>query len=148
MYAIRSYYVLLWVSVAYLDRGAQFKQEAKFLRSYMNQIVYPDEKGAATTKALTDALRVQINDLHEAIAKAGVETGKVKAELAKRTDELNDALDKIEKRTNVAVNRLGDEIRNMSEMSDAISFKSNQASEILRNNAQEAEDYVQHALVV
>ena len=32
---------VIWVVIAYIDRGSSFKNEAKLLRAYMNQLVYP-----------------------------------------------------------------------------------------------------------
>ena len=57
---------IIWVVMAYIDRGTSFKNEARFLRAYMNQLVYPEDGGAQTAKAMADAIRSQVVELQEA----------------------------------------------------------------------------------
>ena len=42
---------IIWIVVAYIDRGTSFKNEARFLRAYMNQLVYPEDGGAHRQKS-------------------------------------------------------------------------------------------------
>ncbi len=44
---------IIWVVMAYIDRGTSFKNEARFLRAYMNQLVYPEDGGGSTAKPAT-----------------------------------------------------------------------------------------------
>ena len=69
---------ILWVVVAYIDRGTSFKNEAKLLRAYMNQLVYPEEGGAQTAKAIADGIRSQVIDLQEATKLATAQTDEIK----------------------------------------------------------------------
>ena len=48
---------IIWVVMAYIDRGSSFKREAKFLRAYMNQLVYPEAGSATTANAMAAAAR-------------------------------------------------------------------------------------------
>ena len=72
---------IIWVVMAYIDRGTNFKNEAKFLRAYLNQLVYPEDGGAETAKAMTDALRAQTLELQQATKEATIQTAKIKEEL-------------------------------------------------------------------
>ena len=72
---------LIWVGMAYVDRSAAFKKEAKFLRAYMNQLVYPEEGGAATAKAMSEAIRSQVSELQEVTKLAMSQTSMIKKEL-------------------------------------------------------------------
>ena len=56
---------IIWVVMAYIDRGSSFKQEAKFLRAYMNQLVYPEDGAPQTAKAMADAIRSQVVELQQ-----------------------------------------------------------------------------------
>ena len=53
---------IIWVVMAYIDRGTSFKNEAKFLRAYMNQLVYPEEGGAQTAKAMAKAEKKAVKE--------------------------------------------------------------------------------------
>ena len=72
---------IIWVVMAYIDRGTNFKNEARFLRAYLNQLVYPEDGGADTAKAMTDALRAQTLELQQATKEATIQTAKIKEEL-------------------------------------------------------------------
>ena len=74
---------VIWIVLAYIDRGASFKQEAKLLYSYMNQLMYPEDGAAQTSKAMADAIRAQVIELQQATKQATVETAKIKNELKK-----------------------------------------------------------------
>ena len=73
---------IIWVVMAYIDRGNSFKNEARFLRAYMNQLVYPEDGGANTAKAMADAIRSQVVELHEVTKHATEQTEKIKKELS------------------------------------------------------------------
>ena len=75
---------IIWVVMAYIDRGSSFKREAKFLRAYMNQLVYPEEGSATTAKAMADAIRSQVIELQEVTKLATAQTEKIKQELGGR----------------------------------------------------------------
>ena len=72
---------IIWVVMAYIDRGTNFKNEARFLRAYLNQLVYPEDGGAETAKAMTDALRAQTLELQQATKEATIQTARIKEEL-------------------------------------------------------------------
>ena len=78
---------IIWVVMAYIDRGSSFKREAKFLRAYMNQLVYPEEGSATTAKAMADAIRSQVVELQEVTKLATAQTEKIKQELGGRVDD-------------------------------------------------------------
>lgn len=78
---------VIWVVIAYIDRGSGFKREAKFLRAYMNQLVFPEEGSAKTAKAMADAIRSQIIELQEVTKVATKQTDIIKNELSGRVDD-------------------------------------------------------------
>lgn len=79
--------VVIWVAIAYIDRGTSFNKEAKFLRAYMNQLVYPEEGGAKTAKAMADAIRSQTVELQEVTKIATQQTEVIKNELSARVED-------------------------------------------------------------
>lgn len=80
---------IIWVVMAYIDRGSSFKNEAKFLRAYMNQLVYPEDGGAQTAKAMADAIRSQVIELHQATKHATEQTDAIKKELGNRVEDFS-----------------------------------------------------------
>ncbi|MDR1694273.1 MAG: hypothetical protein LBR70_03670 [Lactobacillaceae bacterium] len=78
---------VIWIVVAYIDRGTGFKKEAKFLRAYMNQLVFPEEGSAQTAKAMADAIRSQIVELQQVTKVATKQTDIIKNELSARVDD-------------------------------------------------------------
>ncbi|MFI3241937.1 MAG: hypothetical protein R3Y43_05160 [Alphaproteobacteria bacterium] len=79
----------IWVVMAYIDRGTNFKNEAKFLRAYLNQLVYPEEGGAQTTKAMADAIRSQVIELQEVTKEANAQSLNIKKGLEVKIDEFS-----------------------------------------------------------
>lgn len=78
---------IIWVVMAYIDRGTSFKQEAKFLRAYMNQLVYPEQGAPQTAKAMADAIRSQVVELQQVTKLATEQTAKIKDEIGSNINE-------------------------------------------------------------
>lgn len=78
---------IIWVVMAYIDRGTSFKHEAKFLRAYMNQLVYPEEGAPQTAKAMADAIRSQVVELQQVSKLAHEQTSKIKDSIKGNIDE-------------------------------------------------------------
>ena len=70
--------IIIWVVMAYIDRGTSFNREAKFLRAYMNQLVYPEDNAPQTAKAMADAIRSQVVELQEVSRLAHEQTSQIK----------------------------------------------------------------------
>ncbi len=78
---------IIWVVMAYIDRGTSFKKEAKFLRAYMNQLVYPEDGAPQTAKAMADAIRSQVVELQQVSKLAHEQTSKIKDSIRGNIDE-------------------------------------------------------------
>lgn len=78
---------IIWVVMAYIDRGTNFKNEARFLRAYLNQLVYPEDGGAGTAKAMAEALRAQTVELQQATKEATLQTARIKEELGAHVND-------------------------------------------------------------
>ena len=104
---------VIWMVIAYIDRGSGFKTEAKLLRTYMNQLVYPEDGAATTAKAMADAIREQVSELQEVTRLATEKTNEIKSELSAKVDDfaklmqvLNDYSNKTINELNLGVNAL------------------------------------------
>lgn len=78
---------IIWVVMAYIDRGSSFKHEAKFLRAYMNQLVYPEDGAPQTAKAMADAIRSQVVELQQVSKLAHEQTSKIKDAIKENVDD-------------------------------------------------------------
>lgn len=88
--------VVFWVAMAYIDRGTSFKKEAKFLRAYMNQLVYPEEGAPQTAKAMADAIRSQVVELQQVSKLAHEQTSKIKDSIKENVNEFAKLVSKLD----------------------------------------------------
>ncbi|MBQ9235020.1 MAG: hypothetical protein IJ184_00955 [Alphaproteobacteria bacterium] len=88
--------VVIWVAMAYIDRGTSFKKEAKFLRAYMNQLVYPEEEAPKTAKAFADAIRSQVVELREVSKLAHEQTHAIKDAIKENVDDFAKLVSKLD----------------------------------------------------
>lgn len=116
---------VIWVVMAYIDRGASFKEEAKLLHTYMNQLVYPEDGAAQTTKAMTDAIRAQVIELQQATKKATEETAKIKSGLNQHVTDFTKLVNILEGYSTKTMADLNEGIKIMSQGLDYINEKVN-----------------------
>ena len=57
---------IMWMIMAYIDRGNSFKKETRLLRESLNQVIFPDSNGNEATKMIADAIKAQVSDLKDA----------------------------------------------------------------------------------
>ena len=97
---------VIWMVIAYIDRGSGFKAEAKLLRAYMNQLVYPEEGAASTAKAMADAIREQVAELQSVTMLATEKTNEIKFELSSRVDDFAKLVQVLNEYSNKTINEL------------------------------------------
>lgn len=88
--------VVFWIAMAYIDRGTSFKKEAKFLRAYMNQLVYPEDEAPQTAKAFADAIRSQVVELREVSRMAHEQTSQIKDAIKENVDDFAKLVSKLD----------------------------------------------------
>ena len=88
--------VIFWVAMAYIDRGTSFKKEAKFLRAYMNQLVYPEDGAPQTAKAMADAIRSQVVELQQVSKLAHEQTSQIKDAIKENVDDFAKLVSKLD----------------------------------------------------
>ena len=97
---------VIWVVIAYIDRGSSFKNEAKLLRAYMNQLVYPEDGAASTAKAMADAIREQVAELREVTKLATEKTAEIKSELSSKVEEFSKLVKILDEYSDKTINQL------------------------------------------
>lgn len=124
---------IIWVVMAYIDRGASFKKEAKLLRAYMNQLVYPEDGGAQTAKALADAIRSQVVELQEVTKQATVQTEKIKTELGNRVDDFAKLVGVLDNYSSKTITELTEGVKTLVSSFDYVVEKAAVSTEMLQS---------------
>ena len=124
---------ILWVVVAYIDRGTSFKTEARLLRSYMNQLVYPEEGAAQTAKAMADGIRSQVVELQNATKMATEQSQKIKDELNARVEDFAGIIATLDKYSSQTVGQLSDTLKQLTTSFEMMNEKALSHSGNLKN---------------
>ena len=133
---------IIWVVMAYIDRGTSFKQEAKFLRAYMNQLVYPEDGAPQTAKAMADAIRSQVVELQQVSKAATQQTALIKDEMKANIAELSKLIATLDAYSSKTIVELSDSVKFISQNFDNITGKTQSSiavfSEMNKNLSGEA----------
>ena len=124
---------IIWVVMAYIDRGTSFKNEAKFLRAYMNQLVYPEEGGAQTAKAMADAIRSQVGELQAVTKHAMQQTEIIKKELGDRVADFSKLVSTLDNYSSHTIVELTDGVKTLVENFDYITARAQTSSDTFKN---------------
>ena len=122
---------IIWVVMAYIDRGASFKQEAKFLRAYMNQLVYPEDGAPQTAKAMADAIRSQVVELQQVSKLAHEQTSQIKDAIKDNVDDFSKLVSKLDTYSSKTIVELSDGVRFLMANFENILNKARESSQNL-----------------
>ncbi len=123
---------IIWVVMAYIDRGTSFKNEAKFLRAYMNQLVYPEEGGAQTAKAMADAIRSQVVELQEVTKHAMQQTDIIKQELSARVNDFAKLVASLDNYSSHTIVELTEGVKTLVQNFDYVANKAQSSSDAFK----------------
>ncbi|MBP5398951.1 MAG: methyl-accepting chemotaxis protein [Alphaproteobacteria bacterium] len=119
---------IMWLVISFIDREQNFKQEAKFLRSYMQQLVYPESGSAETAKALGSAIQQQVRELQETAKLATQKTEMIKSELGAKLDEFANILQVLDNYSSKNIAELSSAVKSLMLSFDQVSSKAYQAT--------------------
>ena len=114
---------IIWVVMAYIDRGTNFKNEARFLRAYLNQLVYPEEGESATAKAMSEAIRSQVAELQEVTKLAMSQTANIKKELDSRVDDFASLVRVLDNYSTKSIVELTNGVKTLTKSFDGVTDK-------------------------
>ena len=141
---------IIWLVMAFIDRESSFKQEAKFLRAYMNQLVYPEEGSAETAKAMADAIRSQVVELQEVTKQAMKQTATIKKELGGRVDDFANLVKVLDNYSTKSVVELTNGVKILTSSFDGVTDKAFQTTKELNqcmNEFSQVADHLQNDIV-
>ncbi len=122
---------IIWVVMAYIDRGTSFKQEAKFLRAYMNQLVYPEQGAPQTAKAMADAIRSQVVELQQVTKLATDQTAVIKDEIRSNIKEFSKLVSTLDAYSSKTIVELSEGVKFLVKNFETISSKAEISAQMI-----------------
>ena len=81
---------LLWMVIAFWERGQGLKRDTETLRWHMRRLIYPSDKAESRVREITETLRWQSRDLTRASEEALKRGEKVSSLVRERALELSE----------------------------------------------------------
>ena len=104
---------IVWVVMAYIDRGSSFRNETQMLRDSLNQIIFPDSNGNAATKMIADAIKAQVSDLKETTRDVCAHADVIKRDLSDRITEMKSLAGELDTYSSQTMQELNSEIKKL-----------------------------------
>lgn len=127
--------LIVWLVCAYFDRSEQLAYEAKTLRAYLNELVYPTEEGAIYTKTLTDALRTQIREFRTVFKEVNDQTQAVRDDLKHWIQDLSTIINHVDTQTIDSVKEIATHIQTLADATEVANKQAQQASHLFSEQA-------------
>ncbi|MBQ9271831.1 MAG: hypothetical protein IJ218_06175 [Alphaproteobacteria bacterium] len=125
---------IMWVIMAYIDRGSSFKNETRMLRDSLNQVIFPDSNGTEATKMIANAIKEQVAELKETTRDVCAQSDVIKRDLTERVADLRTLSDELDKYSSQTMQALGAEIQKLIENFAFVADKASAATADFRVN--------------
>ncbi len=125
---------IMWVIMAYIDRGNSFKKETQMLRESLNQVIFPDSSGNAAAKMIAEAIKTQVSELKDATRDACAQSDVIKRELTERVTEMRELAEALDKYASQTMNELNEEVGKLVENFNTVADKAASATADFRVN--------------
>ena len=125
---------IMWVIMAYIDRGSSFKNETRMLRDSLNQIIFPDSNGNEATKMIANAIKEQVAELKETTRDVCAQSDVIKRDLTERVADLKELAEELDKYTSQTMQALGAEIQKLVENFSFVADKASSTTADFRVN--------------
>lgn len=106
---------IVWVVMAYIDRGNSFRNETQMLRDSLNRIIFPDSNGNAATKMIADAIKAQVSELKETTRDVCAQADVIKRDLSDRIAEMKSLAGELDTYSSQTMQELNSEIKKLVE---------------------------------
>ena len=125
---------IVWVIMAYIDRGSNFKNETRMLRDSLNQVIFPDSNGNDASKLIAAAIKEQVADLKETTRDVCAQSDVIKRELTERVAEMRSLTEALDKYSSQALLELNDEVKKLIENFNMVTEKASSTMADFRVN--------------
>lgn len=105
---------IIWVIMAYIDRGNSYRREAAMVQNSINHVIFPDAGSNNVTKMVADAIQKQVAELKEATRDAYAQSDVIRRDLAERVNDMRALSEAIHGYSTQALPSLSEEIRNLT----------------------------------
>lgn len=131
---------IVWVIMAYIDRGSSFKRETQMLRDSLNQVIFPDSNGSEATKMIAEAIKLQVSELKDTTRDVCAQSDVIKRDLTERVTELKDLAGALDKYSSQTMLELNDEVQKLVENFTFVTEKATSATADFRVNTLQMKD--------
>ncbi len=125
---------IIWVIMAYIDRGNNFRHETELLQNSLNQVIFPDSNGSAATKMIADAIKSQVIDLKEATRDVFAQSDVIRRDLVERVNDMRQLSEAITNYATQALPSLAEQIQQLTENFREVADKASTTTSDFRVN--------------
>lgn len=118
---------IVWVVMAYIDRGSSFKHETQMLRDSLNQVIFPDANGNAASKMIAEAIKSQVAELKDVTRDACAQADIIKRDLTERVADLKELVSALDSYSSQSMQDLNTEVKKLV---DSFSFVADRAATV------------------
>ena len=125
---------IIWVIMAYIDRGNSYKNETRMLRDSLSQIIFPDSDGSAATKMIAEAIKSQVSELKEVTRDVCAQSDVIKRDLTDRVEDFKQLAEALDKYSSQTMSELNIEIQKLVDNFSYVTEKATGATADFRVN--------------
>ena len=125
---------IVWVIMAFIDRGSNFKNETRMLRDSLNRVIFSDSNGSEASKMIAAAIKEQVAELKETTRDVYAQSEVIKRDLTDRVNELKDLAEALDTYSSQTMQALSEEIQKMVENFSFIADKASTTTADFRVN--------------
>ena len=131
---------IVWVIMAYIDRGNSYKNETRMLRDSLSQIIFPDSDGSAATKMIAEAIKSQVSELKEVTRDVCAQSDVIKRDLTDRVEDLKQLAEALDKYSSQTMSELNVEIQKLVDNFGYVTEKATGATADFRVNTMQMKE--------
>ena len=131
---------IVWVVMAYIDRGSNFKHETQMLRDSLNQVIFPDSNGNAASKMIAEAIKTQVSELKDVTRDACAQADVIKRDLTERVSDLKQLVSALDNYSSQAMQGLNEEVKKLVDNFSFVADKASTISSDFRVNSMQMKD--------
>ena len=135
--------VLLFLVASFFDRSERVEREAKKMRSFMEELIYPSEEGAVYTEELTANLAKQIKEFRSVYTGVSEHTDKVRENLQRWIEGLNKLVKTVDTQTVTSIQKMADHIEKLAQITHQSNRQAEQTTTLLAGQADILNDITQ-----
>ena len=127
--------VFLFLIASFFDRSERVEREARKVRSFMEELIYPSEEGAVYTQELTANLSKQIKEFRSVYTGVTEHTDKVKENLQRWIEGLNKLVKTVDTQTVNAVQKMATHVEKLAEITHQSNRQAQETMALLSHQA-------------